>query len=489
MAQHQQIVRFSNHHDISPPNAPPPTHIPIPLTLPQIHQLWLQSLTLYSHLTFESSLQILKRLLRHLQSTPILPAHETSNLWYNIGATRALLGEHFLAREAFAKASSLFPTSPLTHYALGIARFQLQEFRGAGKAFKRCLALFERLGVEEVRYAVWSNERTRAWGVEAEWVLRKERVEWNWRAALFEKNWMAARVERPGGGRWGLNGIPAGVLFGPEGVEWRVEEQAEAREDVQVSAAVAETEEDDMATPKPLPPLPFFPAFGPLPTTTTPATATRHNPSTRSPLFRPPPKPQPRAPSTGPTPTIPLFPHETQTPPQTRPLPTSTPTTTTTSSPLPSHLDYYFTISPSTHTLISPPLPTSTPKPHPSTTTTTPTTPHPQKPPHHYHHRETFQAPRPQRWDSRPLSGGGAEDRYVRAPTPHHHHLTTATSPVSESVYSSREGEGRGLGTTTTAGEGAVGVGLGIGLGEGEVLLPRVFEGFGDRGWGRKVGG
>lgn len=164
----------------------------------------------------------------------------------------------------------------LAWYGLGIARFLLRKFGKAIRAWNRCIACFNALGNdrkaiqstesskaqdfggsqnanfqdntrnEEIVYKVYCPakkcaeiEALRDAGLEPHrngrlnyaafeeaqigqglengaWRLEKTRVEWNLRIAIFERNFDNEGTERPGNGAWGLNGICAGVIFGPD---------------------------------------------------------------------------------------------------------------------------------------------------------------------------------------------------------------------------------------------------------------------------------
>ena len=200
------------------PNTRNPTYTT--LTLSSAHLLWCDALHLYHTYSWESSLTYFKRLLRLCRapinnySNNLLTAQEEAKLWFNIGILRGLLGEYWLASEAFSKCTEVNASFALGWYALGIARYELKEFRRAKKAFGRCLSVMDYANVQEIEYEISAGEDN-TMGFGGKWKLGRTRVDWNGRVAHFEKNWKASRVERPGGGAWGPNGIPVGVIFGP----------------------------------------------------------------------------------------------------------------------------------------------------------------------------------------------------------------------------------------------------------------------------------
>ncbi|MCJ1372636.1 hypothetical protein MMC20_003861 [Loxospora ochrophaea] len=161
-----------------------------------------------------------------------------SHLWFNIGALHGSLGEYHLATLSFRQAISLDASDPLPHFALGIAEYELRHFVRAGRSWAKCLQIMSEKNMDECQYAMLdlvgpmgdmgkgSNEKAgddSCAGLDVVdgmrfrlWTLSRTRVDWNARMAIFEKNWKAARVERPGDGKWGINGMPMGVVFLPD---------------------------------------------------------------------------------------------------------------------------------------------------------------------------------------------------------------------------------------------------------------------------------
>ncbi|KAL8716524.1 MAG: hypothetical protein Q9225_006152 [Loekoesia sp. 1 TL-2023] len=231
---------------------------------------WLQGLTQYSDFRLHAALSTFKRLLRDLRSTnDELPSHTTSDdahgesppyrillpgevalLYINIALIHGYLGSYYMSAAAFEEALLLDDLSSIAWFGLGIAKFYLRELGASKRAFGRCQACFVTQGEngtktqrESLTYKIWightelnqgppiANENNDPKSASSPWqpfksvlgrsfpdglwMLERPRVEWNWRIALFERNYVRKGVERPGGGKWGLNGIPVGVIFGP----------------------------------------------------------------------------------------------------------------------------------------------------------------------------------------------------------------------------------------------------------------------------------
>ncbi|KAI4210755.1 MAG: hypothetical protein LQ351_006431 [Letrouitia transgressa] len=198
-----------------------------------------------------------------------------SKLWTNIALIHGFLGSYRLSAEAFEEAAYYCKDNALAWYGLGIARFLLRKFDKAIQAWDRCIARFSPLDEDgkatqdtEISRAqvfggsqnIYSRDNTpndeivykvycpakRCTEIEAlsdakskphchgrlnytalgdvqmvqgledgAWHLEKIRVEWNVRVAIIEQNWDDKGAPRPGNGTWGLNGICAGVIFGP----------------------------------------------------------------------------------------------------------------------------------------------------------------------------------------------------------------------------------------------------------------------------------
>ncbi|KAL8971817.1 MAG: hypothetical protein Q9197_003081 [Variospora fuerteventurae] len=233
-----------------------------------VRERWIGGLTQYTDLHLHAALSTFKRLLRELRSPTDAPNSPTTSvvhgeippyrtllpeevalLYINIGLIHGYLGSYYLSAAAFEEALLVDDSSAISFFGLGIARFYLRELGASKRAFGRCQQCFDvRAGgmrkypKDECTYRIWTGQsgpeskpstiqpadasdpwqqfrdlfsRDFPGGV---WTLVKARVEWNCRIVIFERNYVRKGVERPGGGKWGLNGIPAGVIFGPDSV-------------------------------------------------------------------------------------------------------------------------------------------------------------------------------------------------------------------------------------------------------------------------------
>ncbi|KAL8924813.1 MAG: hypothetical protein Q9172_002528 [Xanthocarpia lactea] len=237
------------------------------LTLTSIHAQWKLGLMHYYNFQLHAALSTFKRLLRTLRiptegtSSPItdgftfpipiryqtLSTEEIALLYINIALIHAYLGSYYLAAQAFDEALVLDEASGIAWFGLGIAKFYLRELRASKAAFGKCIACFvaqningSRYQKNELIYKVWAGQlepldrpgtvkdtdgsedlafnRYPFNGImssrlaDGQWKLELTRVEWNLRMAIIERNWVRKGAKKPG--EWGLNGIPAGVIFG-----------------------------------------------------------------------------------------------------------------------------------------------------------------------------------------------------------------------------------------------------------------------------------
>ncbi|KAL8709158.1 MAG: hypothetical protein Q9220_006038 [cf. Caloplaca sp. 1 TL-2023] len=243
----------------------------VPPSLQSIRSQWTTGLIQYTEFRLHTALGTFKSLLRALEcpgggrtkstayeenlieAVPfqVLLPEEIGRLYINIALIHAYLGSYFLAAAAFEEVLLVDETSAIAWYGLGIAKFYLGELGASKKAFSKCQACFTSLDEQGnflqkdvLVYDVWIKDSEPRCGLvkdgcidadrgtshqvtafqdvlcsgleDGQWKLERMRVEWNWRIAMFERNWVRKQVERPGGGKWGLNGIPAGVVFGPD---------------------------------------------------------------------------------------------------------------------------------------------------------------------------------------------------------------------------------------------------------------------------------
>ncbi|KAI4240353.1 MAG: hypothetical protein L6R40_005179 [Gallowayella cf. fulva] len=238
------------------------------ITLISIRAQWNQGLIQHHNFHLHAALTTFKRLIRALRSPTeessstiteeyasidsspyqILLPEEVALLYINIALIHAYLGSYYLAAAAFEEALLLDEISGIAWFGLGIARFYLKELGASKRAFDKCLACFDaydtdggKYRMDELTYHVWSGrpkadcERGGIADMEVSkdavrdldpfkdilcsripdgrWKLKLVRVDWNWRTVLFERNWVRRGVPRPGDGKWGMCGIPAGVIF------------------------------------------------------------------------------------------------------------------------------------------------------------------------------------------------------------------------------------------------------------------------------------
>ena len=195
------------------------------ITVAKIHADWTAALSLppiYSILAHERVLSDLKTHYEIQHNYPLLEHHQEALLWLNIGLLHGFLGEYKWAEGFFRHALKLDEGNVLGWYALGIVRFMYGDLKNSISATRRCLACFGRSIVLDVKLGKcagwWKNVETDLEGGfrnNGLWKLEKRRVEWNLSHTLYERRWKKEGTLRPREGKCGLNGIPAGVLFGP----------------------------------------------------------------------------------------------------------------------------------------------------------------------------------------------------------------------------------------------------------------------------------
>ncbi|KAI9827674.1 MAG: hypothetical protein M1826_006237 [Phylliscum demangeonii] len=206
-------LRFASDLLPSPPNAPPP----IPgerLDAESAVQLFSHAVLLFHAYTWHASIKYHRSILRRDASSQLLPA---SQLWFNIGVIRGHLGEYALAVEAFDRAVAADGELAVAWFAMGIALFQLGDYRRAERRFKVCLTCIGGPDVVAVNYEA----------VGLRWVLVREQVEFNVRLCLAWKLHMQLKAEKPS--PCALHRIPAGLVFNPD--EWRNHRPPPGRDD------------------------------------------------------------------------------------------------------------------------------------------------------------------------------------------------------------------------------------------------------------------
>ncbi len=172
---------------------------------------------------------------RTLPKSPPLP--KVSRLWFNIGVIRCHLGEYALAVEALDHAVEADQKLAVAWYVMGMALFELQDFRRAERRFKMALLCFEEDAVEgglgptqieeddDEIFADGAGQKARRTEKKLKimqidyrskglsFVLERTRVEFNVRLSLLWKLHRQVKAERPP--QWTLNRLPAGKIFQP----------------------------------------------------------------------------------------------------------------------------------------------------------------------------------------------------------------------------------------------------------------------------------
>ncbi|KAI9843323.1 MAG: NADPH oxidase activator 1 [Sclerophora amabilis] len=189
-------LRFATKHLPEPPNAPPPTHIP--LSPSSANSLFSHAILLFHAYDWEESIKAHRSLIRR-NTIGLIPP---SRLWFNIGAVRCHLGEYALAAEAFDKSVKEDPDMAVGWFCYGVALYQLEDFRRAERAFKMILAYFED-GLTEIDYRP----------IGLDFILPKVRVQFNVRQSMLWK--LHKQVNAPRPQDWTLNRMPAGLIFEP----------------------------------------------------------------------------------------------------------------------------------------------------------------------------------------------------------------------------------------------------------------------------------
>ncbi|KAK5018047.1 hypothetical protein LTR16_000033 [Cryomyces antarcticus] len=122
----------------------------------------------------------------------------------NEGIVRCHLGEYYLASEAFARAGKYDNNLAISSFLLGIAKFELEEFRKAKRAFQTCYELIRgEVGVLDYGHSGLN------------FVLEKVDVERNILQSTVERNHKQHGASLPLGGHCTLNRLPAGRVFEP----------------------------------------------------------------------------------------------------------------------------------------------------------------------------------------------------------------------------------------------------------------------------------
>ena len=205
-------------------------HLPQSLSLPAIHAHWTAALSLPP----TAQLSNLRRLVRavtkdHHPAIRPLSLAALSPLYLDLALAYAFLGEYYLASTVFKAAVENDAASAVGWFGLGLAQAELAEWRNARRSWKQCLRCFESVAgrQEGIRYALFQAQDEAVQdeacqmlevGLDSEaWTLERTRVEFNFRVALHEKGSKKLGVAPRAAGekRPGLNGLSAGLRFGP----------------------------------------------------------------------------------------------------------------------------------------------------------------------------------------------------------------------------------------------------------------------------------
>ncbi|KAI9803640.1 MAG: hypothetical protein M1833_000552 [Piccolia ochrophora] len=155
---------------------------------------------LFHSFSWHESLQTHRGLLRRPDVDRFIPA---SRLWFNIGVIHCHLGEYALAVERFDKARDEEPELAVAWLCLGMALFQLHDFRRAERRFVVCLGCLEKNGQQQIDYEDQGLK----------FLLKKSEVVFNIGLSGDWKRHERGEAERPQPN--GLNRMPAGLIFEP----------------------------------------------------------------------------------------------------------------------------------------------------------------------------------------------------------------------------------------------------------------------------------
>ena len=204
--------------------------VPHAPTLPAIHAHWIATLFLPPTAQISNLRRLLRTLTRdHHPALRPLSLAALCPLYLDLALAYAFLGEYHLASTVFKEALDSDTTSPIGWFGLGLAQAELGQWRSAKRSWKNCLKCIESAGdqLEGIPYMLFQIQDYAAQDKTARrlkkdlksraWTLERTRVEFNYRVALCEtgseKLDLAPRAA--GEKRPGLNGIPAGLRFGP----------------------------------------------------------------------------------------------------------------------------------------------------------------------------------------------------------------------------------------------------------------------------------
>ena len=205
-------------------------HAPHALSLPAIHAHWKATLLLPPTAQISNLRRLLRTVTRdHHPALRPLSLAALCPLYLDLALAYAFLGEYHLASTVIKEAVDSDTTSPIGWFCLGLAQAEMGQWGSAKSSCKNCMKCFESTGDQQegIPYVLFQIENYTAQDETARglkkdlkskaWTLERTRVEFNYRVALREtgskKLGLAPRAT--GEKRPGLNGIPAGLRFGP----------------------------------------------------------------------------------------------------------------------------------------------------------------------------------------------------------------------------------------------------------------------------------
>ena len=204
--------------------------VPHALPLPAIHAHWIATLFLPPTAQISNLRRLLRTVTRdHHPALRSLSLAALCPLYLDLALAYAFLGEYHLASTVFKEALDSDTTCPIGWFGLGLAQAELGQWRSAKRSWKNCLKCFESASDQQegIPYVLFQlqdyaaqDETVRRLKKDLKsraWTLERTKVEFNYRVALREtgskKLDLAPRLA--GERRPGLNGIPAGLRFGP----------------------------------------------------------------------------------------------------------------------------------------------------------------------------------------------------------------------------------------------------------------------------------
>ncbi|KAI9755310.1 MAG: hypothetical protein M1815_005100 [Lichina confinis] len=242
-------LRWASHLISSPPNAAPPippslpvgeltgnpgqTNAGLALDRESATALFSHAALLFHAYCWNMSLKLYRSIIRRSLTfngngsdgsdiaAPIPRPLQMAHLWVNVGIIRCHLGEYALAVESFDRAVDHDQHLAVAWFLMGMALFELQDFRRAERRYKMSLSCFD----SELNETADDEPPVESKGVKStttridyrpdglNFVLERSRVEFNIRLSMLWKLHRQVNAERPPS--WSLNRLPAGKVFEP----------------------------------------------------------------------------------------------------------------------------------------------------------------------------------------------------------------------------------------------------------------------------------